>query len=84
MENRSAKLILRGIGEVMQRIKKNGAEREKGLRIQVTKRILHHLRSSMHQIEDKDSDKDNKTRKIGWKPIESSICGKDHCKRDFL
>jgi len=52
----------------MQRTKENRTKSEQGLRIQVTRRMLHHLRSSMHQIEDKDSDQENGTRRQAGRP----------------
>jgi len=36
------------IGEVMQRTKANGTEREQRLKIKVTRRMSHQLRGSMH------------------------------------
>lgn len=43
--------------------KENGTEREQGLKIQVTRRMLHHLRRSIHMIEDRDSTQENKIRR---------------------
>jgi len=63
MNNQSAELRLSQTGEVMQRTKENGTKIEQGLRIEVTRIMLHHLRSSMHRIEDKDFDQENKTRR---------------------
>ena len=46
----------------MIRIKKNGTRSEQDLRVQVTKRMQRHLRSSMHLTEDGDFDMRNITR----------------------
>jgi len=54
MRNRSTDLRLNQTRKVMQRTKENGTKSEKHLRVQVIKRMQFHLRSSRHQIEDRD------------------------------
>lgn len=56
MRNESADMRISQIGSIMQRIKENGTRSEQGLKTQVTRRMLPHLRSSMHLAEDRDFD----------------------------
>jgi len=54
MNNRRADVRLSQTRKVMQGKKGNGREIKKDVRVQTIKRMMHHLRSSRHQIEDKD------------------------------
>lgn len=62
MNNQSTNLRLSRFGKVMRRIKENGIIREQDLTSQVTKRMQHCQRSSMHLIEDRDFSLRRKTR----------------------
>lgn len=54
MSNQSRDLRLRKFGKLMKRIKENGIINEQNIGTEVTKRMQHHLRSSMPLTEDKD------------------------------
>lgn len=68
MRNQSAYMRLSRTVKIMQRIKENGRRSEQVLKIQVTKRISHHLRISMHLIEDRDFSLRSKTRMMVGRP----------------
>ena len=60
----------------MQGIKENGTINEQDLRVQIIKRMLHHIISSMHQIEDKDIDLRSTIRNLcGVGLVEEIIIG---------
>jgi len=56
MKNQSVEPRLIQTREVIQRKNANGTKREQDHRAHVTRRMLHHLRGSMHQTKDKDTD----------------------------
>jgi len=60
----------------MQGTKENGTRNEQDLRVQIIKRMLHHLRSSMHQIGDRDIDLRTRIRSLcGVGLVEAIIVG---------